>query len=169
MNLKMSQNNDNPKLKKNGGSGTNVGNALRFLVKQGKEVAPELLDLAGSLTGIKQLNSLGTAIRGDKSLSEPDKSILLQEMENDMIEMVEVTKRLQIDSEHAITRMIRPVSYAAMFVLFMSVVLLDGNLGEFTIDKAYVPVIQSLFGTMTIFYFGSRGIEKVMKTLKKSE
>jgi hypothetical protein len=25
-------------------------------------------------------------------------------------------------------------------------------------------VIQSLFGTMTIFYFGSRGIEKVMKT-----
>jgi|DEB0MinimDraft_12_1074336.scaffolds.fasta_scaffold00114_20 hypothetical protein len=169
MNLKMSQNNDNPKLKKNGGSGTNVGNALRFLVKQGKEVAPELLDLAGSLTGIKQLNSLGTAIRGDKSLSEPDKSILLQEMENDMIEMVEVTKRLQIDSEHAITRMIRPVSYAAMFVLFMSVVLLDGNLGAFTIDKAYVPVIQSLFGTMTIFYFGSRGIEKVMKTLKKSE
>ena len=154
----------NPKLKKNGGKGTNVGNALRWLVKQGKSVSPELLDLAGNITGIKQLSTLGDAIRGDKTLSQPDKDILLQEMENDMIEMVEVTKRLQIDSEHAITRMIRPVSYAAMFVLFMSVVLLDGNLGAFTIDKAYVPVIQSLFGTMTIFYFGSRGIEKVMKT-----
>jgi hypothetical protein len=154
----------NPKLKKNGGQGTNVGNALRWLVKQGKNVSPELLDLAGNITGIKQLSTLGDAIRGDKNLPEEDKTILLQEMENDMIEMVEVTKRLQIDSEHAITRMIRPVSYAAMFVLFMSVVLLDGNLGAFTIDKAYVPVIQSLFGTMTIFYFGSRGIEKVMKT-----
>jgi hypothetical protein len=154
----------NPKLKKNGGQGTNVGNALRWLVKQGKNVSPELLDLAGNITGIKQLSALGDAIRGDKNLPESDKTILLQEMENDMIEMVEVTKRLQIDSEHAITRMIRPVSYAAMFVLFMSVVLLDGNLGAFTIDKAYVPVIQSLFGTMTIFYFGSRGIEKVMKT-----
>jgi hypothetical protein len=154
----------NPKLKKNGGKGTNVGNALRWLVKQGKSVSPELLDLAGNITGIKQLSTLGDAIRGDKNLPEEDKTILLQEMENDMIEMVEVTKRLQIDSEHAITRMIRPVSYAAMFVLFMSVVLLDGNLGAFTIDKAYVPVIQSLFGTMTIFYFGSRGIEKVMKT-----
>jgi hypothetical protein len=154
----------NPKLKKNGGQGTNVGNALRWLVKQGKNVSPELLDLAGNITGIKQLSTLGDAIRGDKDLPEEDKTILLQEMENDMIEMVEVTKRLQIDSEHAITRMIRPVSYAAMFVLFMSVVLLDGNLGAFTIDKAYVPVIQSLFGTMTIFYFGSRGIEKVMKT-----
>jgi len=161
--------NSNPKLKKNGGSGTNVGNALRFLVKQGKEVAPELLNIAGGITGIKQLSSLGDAIRGDKKLSEEDKSILLQEMENDMIEMVEVTKRLKMDNEYTITRLIRPVSYAAMFVLFMSVVLLDGNLGAFTIDKAYVPVIQSLFGTMTIFYFGSRGIEKVMKTFKKKE
>ena len=154
----------NPKLKKNGGKGTNVGNALRWLVKQGKSVSPELLDLAGNITGIKQLSTLGDAIRGDKNLPEEDKTILLQEMENDMIEMVEVTKRLQIDSEHAITRMIRPVSYAAMFVLFMAIVLLDGNLGAFTIDKAYVPVIQSLFGTMTIFYFGSRGVEKIMKT-----
>jgi len=156
--------NSNPKLRKNGGEGTNVGNALRRLVKQGKVIAPELLEAAGGITGIKQLSALGDVIRADKTLSQPDKDILLQEMENDMIEMVEVTKRLQIDSEHAITRMIRPVSYAAMFVLFMSVVLLDGNLGAFTIDKAYVPVIQSLFGTMTIFYFGSRGIEKVMKT-----
>jgi hypothetical protein len=160
---------DNPKLIKNGGNGTNVGNALRWLVKQGKAVSPELLDLAGNITGIKQLSALGNAIRSDKNLPEADKNILLQEMENDMVEMVEITKRLQIDSEHAITRMIRPVSYAAMFVLFMCVVLFDGNLMDFTIDKAYVPVIQSLFGTMTIFYFGSRGIEKVMKTFKKGE
>ena len=153
--------------RKNNGKGTNVGNALRWLVKQGKSVSPELLDLAGNITGIKQLNSLGTAIRGDKNLSEPDKSILLQEMENDMIEMVEVTKRLSMDNEHAVTRLIRPVMTGCMFVMFLACVFFDGNLGDFTIDKAYVPVIQSLFGTMTIFYFGSRGIEKVMKTFKK--
>jgi len=154
------------KKRKNNGKGTNVGNALRWLVKQGKSVSPELLDLAGNITGIKQLNLLGTAIRGDKNLSEPDKSILLQEMENDMIEMVEVTKRLAMDNEHAVTRLIRPVMTACMFLMFLACVFFDGNLGEFTIDKAYVPVIQSLFGTMTIFYFGSRGLEKVMKTYK---
>ena len=154
------------KKRKNNGKGTNVGNALRWLVKQGKSVSPELLDLAGNITGIKQLNLLGTAIRGDKNLSEPDKSILLQEMENDMIEMVEVTKRLAMDNEHAVTRLIRPVMTGCMFVMFLACVFFDGNLGEFTIDKAYVPVIQSLFGTMTIFYFGSRGVEKVMKTFK---
>ena len=156
--------NSNPKLRKNGGEGTNVGNALRWLVKQGKVIAPELLEAAGGITGIKQLSALGDVIRADKTLSQPDKDILLQEMENDMIEMVEVTKRLQIDSEHTITRLVRPVTYGAMFLMFLACVFFDGNLGEFTIDKAYVPVIQSLFGTMTIFYFGSRGIEKVMKT-----
>lgn len=154
------------KKRKNGGKGTNVGNALRWLVKQGKSVSPELLDLAGNITGIKQLNSLGTAIRGDKNLSEPDKDILLQEMENDMVEMVEVTKRLAMDNEHTVTRLIRPVMTGCMFIMFLACVFFDGNLGEFTIDKIYVPVIQSLFGTMTIFYFGSRGVEKVMKTFK---
>ena len=159
--------NKNPKLVKNGGEGTNVGKALRWLVKQGKNVSPELLSLAGGITGIKQLSQLGDVIRGDKNLAEGDKSLLLQEMENDMIEMVEVTKRLGMDNEHTVTRLVRPVTYMAMFILFMACVFFDGNIMEFTIDKAYVPVIQSLFGTMTIFYFGSRGIEKVMKTIKK--
>ena len=161
------ENNKNPKLLKNGGEGTNVGKALRWLAKQGKEIAPELLEAAGGITGIKQLSGLGDLIRGSKTLSQPDKDILLQEMENDMVEMVEITKRLQMDNEHTITRLIRPVSYAAMFILFMSVVLLDGNLGAFTIDKAYVPVIQSLFGIQTMFYYGSRGFEKISKVYKK--
>jgi hypothetical protein len=162
------ENNKNPKLIKNGGEGTNVGRALKWLVKQGKNVSPVVLDLAGDLTGIKQLNALGSAIRGDKNIEPQDKELLLQEMENDMIEMVEITKRLQMDNEYAITRLVRPVTYGSMFIMFLACVFFDGNVGEFTIDKAYVPVIQSLFGTMTIFYFGSRGIEKVMKTFKKN-
>ena len=112
------------------------------------------------------MNKLGNAIRKDGDLSDLDKELLLQEMEYDMVEMEEVTKRLRIDSEFAITRLVRPVVYSAMFIMFLSMVFLDGNIGDFTIDKAYVPVIQSLFGTMTVFYFGSRGIEKVMKTWK---
>ena len=86
-----------------------------------------------------------------------------------MIEMVEMTKRLKIDNEHTITRLIRPVTFGCMFILFLSMVFFDGNIGSFKINPLYIPVIQSLFGTMTIFYFGSRGIEKVMKTIKKSD
>jgi|TARA_R110000765_G_scaffold38634_5_gene84595 hypothetical protein len=145
---------------------TRVGDALRWLGKQGKTFAPQLLEMAGTVTGISGLNKLGNAIRKDGDLSDLDKEILLQEMEHDMVEMEEITKRLRIDSEFAITRLVRPVVYAAMFIMFLSMVFLDGNIGDFTIDKAYVPVIQSLFGTMTVFYFGSRGIEKIMKTYK---
>lgn len=158
---------DNKKTYKERKGTTRVGDALRWLSKQGKDFAPELLDLAGNITGIDSLNRLGNAIKGDDKLGELDKELLLIEMEYDMVEMEEVTKRLEIDSEHAVTRLVRPVVYGSMFIMFLSMVFLDGNIGEFTIDKAYVPVIQSLFGTMTVFYFGSRGIEKVMKTWKK--
>ena len=152
---------------KNGGKGTAVGNALRFLMKQGKVIAPELLDIAGSITGIKGLNSLGDAIRGDSKISEFDKQILLKELELDMVEMEEATKRLQSDNQYMITRLVRPVSFVLMLLMFISIVLFDGNVGDFTINEAYIPVIQSLFSIMVIFYFSSRGIEKISKIIKK--
>ena len=152
---------------KNNGKGTAVGNALRFLVKQGKNIAPELLDIAGSITGIKGLNSLGDAIRGDAGISDFDKELLLKELELDMVEMEEATKRLQSDNQYVITRLIRPVSFLMMLMMFISIVLFDGNVGEFKINEAYIPVIQSLFSIMVIFYFSSRGIEKISKIIKK--
>ncbi len=155
------------KEKKNNGKGTAVGNALRFLMKQGKSIAPELLDIAGSVTGIKGLNSLGDAIRGDKEISDFDKELLLKELELDMVEMEEATKRLQSDNQYMITRLVRPVSFVLMLLMFISIVLFDGNVGEFTINQAYIPVIQSLFSIMVIFYFSSRGIEKISKIIKK--
>ena len=157
----------NKKEKKNNGKGTAVGNALRFLVKQGKNIAPELLDIAGSVTGIKGLNSLGDAIRGDDEISDFDKELLLKELELDMVEMEEATKRLQSDNQYMITRLVRPVSFVLMLLMFISIVLFDGNVGEFTINEAYIPVIQSLFSIMVIFYFSSRGIEKISKIIKK--
>ena len=137
------------------------------LANTGKKFAPELLNIAGSVTGIESLNKLGDAISNDGELSDLDKQLLLREMEYDMIEMQEVTKRLKYDNEHVITRLVRPVIYGSMFIMFLSMVFFDGNIGSFTINPIYVPVIQSLFGTMTVFYYGSRGIEKVMKTFKK--
>jgi hypothetical protein len=73
--------------KKNGT--TRVGDALRWLVKQGKDVAPELLSVVGSVTGIEQLKDLAAKIEGDSKLSETDKQLLLEELRYDMIEMQE--------------------------------------------------------------------------------
>ena len=71
---------DKEKLIKNGGSGTNVGNALRWLLKQGKTVAPELLQAIGQITGIDSLNNIADLIRGATELSEADKELLLFEL-----------------------------------------------------------------------------------------
>lgn len=159
--------NKNPKLIKNGGEGTAVGNALRWLTKQGKTISPVLLNAVGRITGIDSLSSLKGLIQADKELSEIDKELLMKELEIDMAEMQEVTKRHTSDNEHAVTRLVRPVTYTLFTVLFFTLVFFDGNVGDFKVDPQYIPVIQSLFGTMTIFYFGSRGLEKVVKTWKE--
>ena len=79
----------------------------------------------------------------------------------------EITKRWGSDNEHFITRLVRPVSYIWVVILFSFVVLLDGNLIingiAFSIKEAYIPVIETLLSVMTVAYFGSRGIEKVQR------
>lgn len=79
----------------------------------------------------------------------------------------EITKRWTSDNEHIVTRLVRPISYASVLALFGIIVVADGNMGEFTVNGVYVPVIESLLAIMTVAYFGSRGAEKISKSLKK--
>jgi len=131
-------------------------------------VAPKLLDGVGDILPENgALGILKNVIVKDNSIPQEDKDIALELLKQDEIEMQEVTKRLQSDNEHNITRLVRPISYGAMFVLYMACIFFDGNLGEFQIKEQYIPSITSLFSTMTIFYFGSRGLEKIMKSVNK--
>lgn len=79
----------------------------------------------------------------------------------------EITKRWQADSEHFITRLVRPVSYIFILFLLGVIVLADGNIGEFAINKDYIPLIQTLLMTMTVAYFGGRTYEKATKIKHK--
>ena len=154
----------NPNARKNGGEGTFVGKALRGLL----DVSPELVDAIGSFVpGVGAFSKLAHKIRGDETTSDDSKVLLLAEIEKDIAIEQELTRRLESDNEHPITRLIRPVTYGLMFFLFLACVFFDGNVGDFTIKAIYIPTIETLFGTMTVFYFGSRGIEKLMKTYKK--
>ncbi|MDX1808302.1 MAG: hypothetical protein R3331_02055 [Sulfurospirillaceae bacterium] len=80
----------------------------------------------------------------------------------------EITTRWQSDNEHIITRLVRPLSFIYVLVIFSFMALLDGNIGTFHINTAYLPIFQGLLGTMVVAYFGSRGIEKVSNIIKKS-
>ena len=72
----------------------------------------------------------------------------------------EVTKRWESDNQSIITKLVRPVSIIYMLALFGVIVLMDGNIGEFAINKAYIPVIENLLITMVIGYFGARSLDK---------
>tara|TARA_R110000824_G_C15062284_1_gene662543 strand:- start:23 stop:472 length:450 start_codon:yes stop_codon:yes gene_type:complete len=140
---------------------TKVG---KFLGSKGSGI----IGLVGDVLPDKGLlGVLKNVISKDDTMPQQDKDIALELLKQDAIEMQEVTKRLESDNEHNVTRLVRPISYAAMFILYMACIFFDGNLGDFQIKDQYIPSITSLFSTMTIFYFGSRGLEKVMKTVNK--
>ena len=74
----------------------------------------------------------------------------------------EVTTRWVSDNDHWFTRLVRPLSYSWVVVVFTFIMIGDSNFG-FNIREAYIPVIETLLITMTVAFFGSRGIEKVVR------
>ena len=155
----------NPKLKKNGGQGTAVGNALRFLVKQGKMISPKILHLAGEITGIETLTMLGDAIKGDDGIEQVDKDLLLRELEQDVIEMQEVTKRWSSDmsSDSWLSKNIRPLSLAFLTLTLFIYVILDSSLEGFKIASEWISLLGNLLMLTYGGYFGARTLEKIRK------
>ena len=153
--------------KKNGT--TRVGDALRWLVKQGKEVAPELLSVVGSVTGIEQLKDLADKIGKDDKLSEADKELLLEELRYDMLEMEETTKRWQYDmqSDSWLSKNIRPLSLAFLTLTLFIYIILDSSIQGFKIDPNWIDLLSSLLLLVYGGYFGMRSAEKITKHWKK--
>lgn len=131
--------------------------------------------LAGGVD--KVIDSVGTAI--DKlvtsdaeritlhnALKEAKINATLQNESNILKHEQEITKRWQSDNENLLTRLVRPSMVVWSFTLFTFVVLADGNVGEFTIKKEYIPIISTIVVTTVLAYMGSRGSEKIAATLK---
>lgn len=148
---------------------TRVGDALRWLVARGKDVAPEILDIAGNITGIESLNKLSDKIKSDGQLSEADKQMLLAELEFDVIEMQEVTKRWVSDNatDSFLTQNIRPLVLAFLTLTLFIYIILDSSIGGFNIAPQWIDLLSSLLLLVYGGYFGARSAEKIVKTWKK--
>jgi hypothetical protein len=138
-------------------------------VKQGKDVAPELLSVVGSVTGIEQLKDLAAKIEGDSKLSETDKQLLLEELRYDMLEMQETTKRWVADmnSDSWLSKNIRPLSLAFLTLSLFLYIILDSSLEGFKIDSGWIDLLSSLLLLVYGGYFGMRSAEKITKHWKK--
>ena len=148
---------------------TRVGDALRWLVARGKDVAPEILDIAGNLTGIESFNLLSDKIKTDGKLSETDKQMLLAELEFDMIEMKEVTTRWVSDNatDSFLTQNIRPLVLAFLTLTLFIYIILDSSISGFNIATQWVNLLSSLLLLVYGGYFGARSAEKIVKNWKK--
>ncbi len=80
----------------------------------------------------------------------------------------QVSARWEADMKHGswLSKNIRPMTLIFLTVVFVILSLFDGNMGEFTISSAYVPVYQTLLMTVYAAYFAGRSIEKVKKVTK---
>ena len=158
----------NPKLKKNGGEGTFVGNALRFLAEQGKTISPAILDIAGTITGVEGLSALGDAIRGDKAMSQPDKDLLIRQIELEITMEQEITKRWEADlhSDSFWSKNIRPMTLAFLLFCMFIFIMLDSSLEGFKIKEEWIGLLKGLLMTAVGGYFVVRSGEKIVNKLK---
>jgi len=148
---------ENKKLKNNG-KGTFFGNLLRSLVKTGKKVSP----IFDAVTGGK-VSDILNAIGSSKELTEAEKEMLVKELEQDVIEMQEVTKRWQSDmtSDSWLSKNIRPLSLAFLTLTLFIYIILDSALEGFKIDSEWVSLLGNLLMLVYGGYFGARTLEKI--------
>jgi len=77
----------------------------------------------------------------------------------------QVSARWEADMKHGswLSKNIRPMTLIFLTAVFVVLSVFDGNMGDFTIGAAYVPVYQTLLMTVYAAYFAGRSIEKVKK------
>jgi hypothetical protein len=148
---------DNPKLKKNGGEGTFIGNVLRTL----KDVSPELIKIIGSsVPGVGGLTSIIGKIAGDKHTPQETKDILLAELQKDIAVEIEITKRWESDnvSQDWLPRNIRPL-VVLNFTVLIDIVIIGSMAGK-SLGEAFLPILMTMGITAIGGYFTLREFGK---------
>jgi len=151
--------NNNPKLRKNGGKGTFFGNLWRSVVKNNIPLGDTIIDAIDK----KDVGKIFESITNDVQLTEEQKEILLANLKQDVTEMEEVTKRWQSDmlSDSWWSKNIRPLSLAFLTLALFLYIILDSSLEGFKINEAWIDLLSSLLLLVYGGYYGARAVEKV--------
>ena len=137
-------------------SETKVGKFLGSVAPGILGVASDLLPDAGLLNVVKGL------IIKDETIKPEDKETALKLLEQDQVEMQEVSKRWASDmkSDSWLSKNTRQMSLIFLTVSMVILILLDSFKIEFHVAEGWVSLLQTLLVTVYVAYFGSRGAEK---------
>ena len=120
-------------------------------------VISNILPDQGALGMVKNL------IHKDPDLPPQDKEIALKLLEQDMLEMQEVTKRWDSDmkSDSWLSKNTRPLSLIFLSVMTIAFIWVDSHHEiSFTVEQEWIELLKQLLTTVYVAYFGSRGFEK---------
>jgi len=149
------------KLRKNGGKGTFFGNLWRGVVKNNIPMGETIV---AAIDGGNPIDVI-KAISKDKDIPSKDKEMMMADLEQDVIEMQEVTKRWESDNkaDSFLTKNIRPLSLAFLTLSLFIYVILDSSLQSFNIDQQWISLLGNLLMLVYGGYFGARTLEKIRK------
>ena len=143
---------------------TKVG---QFLSK----AAPGILGTVGEvLPNNGVLGLVKNLIHKDPALPVEDKEKALKLLEQDMIEMQEVSKRWESDmkSDSWLSKNTRPLSLIFLSVMTIAFIWVDSHESiSFTVEQEWISLLKTLTTTVYVAYFGSRGAEK-FKTISNN-
>ena len=153
---------DNPKLKKNGGKGTFVGNLLRGIIGIGKQVSPQLKSILDAFDGSDKLSDSITSQLAKEGFDENELKFLLGEFDRDKQEMTEITKRWEADtlSGSWLSRNVRPMTLVLYNVATLIFIYLDSSNTSFDVQNMWINLLIGNTSTINVAYFGSRYMEK---------
>lgn len=124
-------------------------------------------------------NILDKTVTTDKEREEAKKQIADLYLTAESQAQDQLTERLRIDmnSDSWLAKNIRPLVLIFILVMYSVLSLIDGNMGReiingvvvptFKINSAYVELLGQWGMLIMSFYFGSRGIEKIIETMGK--
>ena len=92
---------------------------------------------------------------------------LLEKADNDAQTQVTERWRLDMQSDSFLSKNIRPLIMVFLTAMFTLLAFTDGNIGQFSIQKEYIPIFQTLLVTVYGAYFVGRTWEKGKSNGKK--
>ena len=131
-----------------------------------KSKAPKLLKSIGEFLPDKGgLGIVKNIIASDNSIKPKDKEMAMKLLEQDIVEMNNVSNRWNNDmkSDSWLSKNTRPL--ALIFLTFASTLIMciDSCNLQFKVETAWIELLKTLLITVYVAYFGSRGAEKITK------
>jgi len=108
------------------------------------------------------LDNLSTS-KDEKLAAQTKIKEVLMQAESQAQEQVSRRWEADMKSDNWLSKNIRPLICIFLTAMFIIISIFDGNLGEFVIAPAYIPIYQTLLITVYGAYFAGRSIEKIKK------